>query len=116
MSEYGTGRRRIGVPAGQFKRPSGKKDSSDDGVRRNPRTHLPLTPVDVLDNNGNKVCEIDVDLNSPQTVDRDKHTYKGVFLDKNELEKLLALGPDGPSLVNNAINGAIHLQKGNAIR
>ena len=94
----------------------GIKDSSGDGVRRNPRTNLPLTQVDVLDNNGNKVCEIDVDLNSPQTVDGDKHTYKGVFLDKDELEKLLALGPDGPSLVNNAINGAIHRQKENAIR
>jgi len=87
---------------------------TEGNVRKNPRTHQPLTPVEVLDQRGEKVCTIDVDLNPPRTVDG-KNTYKGVFLDKDELGKLLSLGADGPNLVNSAINVAIRQQRTNAV-
>ena len=84
----------------------GRQSTSSD-QRKNPRTGLPLTEVEILDNAGRKVCIIDVDLNPPRTVDG-KSTHKAVFLDKDELGKLLNLGADAPQLVNTAINHKIN--------
>ena len=85
-----------------------KRGKSDPTKRNNPRTGLELTEVDILDSAGKNVCIIDVDLNPNRTVDG-KSTYKAVFLDKDELGKLLNLGADLPQLVNNAINYKINL-------
>ena len=90
--------------------PQRNRSSSDPTKRNNPRTGLPLTEVEILDNAGSKVCIIDVDLNPNKTVDG-KSTYKAVFLDKDELGKLLNLGAEAPHLVNNAINFKINSTK-----
>jgi len=87
-----------------------KRGKSDPTKRNNPRTGLPLTEVEILDNAGRNVCIIDVDLNPNKTVDG-KDTHKAVFLDKDELGKLLNLGADAPQLVNTAINHKVNSMK-----